>query len=133
MSTTVLLVDDHPMLGKGLRPLLESESDMRVIGRAGDGKEAIEQARALSPDVVVMDITMPNLNGIELTRQILNRLKEQDQGGKVEPNMAALYLFGMLNWIVMWFDPERNNPAEISESLVELFLGGYRKASVSGR
>jgi AcrR family transcriptional regulator len=69
----------------------------------------------------------------ELTRQILKRLRKQDQGARVEPNLAALYLFGMLNWIVMWFDPQRNDPTELSESLVKLFLGGYRKASVSGR
>jgi len=68
----------------------------------------------------------------ELARQILKRLGEQDRGTRVEPNLAALYLFGMLNWIVMWFDPKRNDPAELSESLVELFLGGYRKASSSG-
>ncbi len=69
----------------------------------------------------------------ELTRQILKRLRKQDRGGRVEPNLAALYLFGMLNWIVMWFDPKRNDPTELSESLVKLFLGGYRKASASGR
>ena len=63
----------------------------------------------------------------ELTRQILNRLGEKDRGARVEPKLAALYLFGMLNWIVMWFDPKRNDPKELSESLVELFLGGYRK------
>ncbi len=68
----------------------------------------------------------------ELTRQILKRLGERDKGAKVEPNLAALYLFGMLNWIVMWFDPKRNDPKELSESLVELFLNGYRKDSVSG-
>jgi AcrR family transcriptional regulator len=69
----------------------------------------------------------------KLTRQILNRLSEQDQGGRVDPNLAALYLFGMLNWIVMWFDPRRNDPAKLSESLVDLFLGGYRKVAASGR
>ena len=47
----------------------------------------------------------------------------------MEPNLATLYLFGMLNWIVMWFDAERNDPTELSESLVNLFLGGYRKAT----
>ena len=66
----------------------------------------------------------------ELTRQILIRLGEQDQGARVEANLAALYLFGMLNWIVMWFDPQRNDPVELSESLVELFLGGYRRKSM---
>lgn len=64
----------------------------------------------------------------ELTRQILKRLREQDGGARVETNLATLYLFGMLNWIVMWFDPKRNDPAEISESLVTQFLGGYRPA-----
>jgi len=68
----------------------------------------------------------------ELTRQILHRLRDQDQGARVEPNLATLYLFGMLNWIVMWFDPKRNDPSELSESLVELFLGGYRKPPESG-
>ena len=62
----------------------------------------------------------------DLTRQILMRLAEQDGGARVEPNLAALNLFGMLNWIVMWFDPRRNDPAEMSDSLVALFLGGYR-------
>ncbi|MHC4778912.1 MAG: hypothetical protein ACYTFG_10095, partial [Planctomycetota bacterium] len=63
----------------------------------------------------------------ELTRTILNRLRQQDRGARVKANLAALYLFGMLNWIVMWFDPKRNDPAELSKSLVELFLSGYRK------
>jgi AcrR family transcriptional regulator len=64
----------------------------------------------------------------ELTRQILTRQSDQDRGSRVETNLAALYLFGMLNWIVMWFDPKRNDPAEIAQSLVLFFLGGYRKA-----
>jgi AcrR family transcriptional regulator len=68
----------------------------------------------------------------ELTRQILNRLGEQDGGARVESNLAALYLFGMLNWIVMWFDPQRNDPATLSESLGKLFLGGYRSVPAPG-
>ena len=70
-AATVLLVDDHPLMRQGLRTLLESEADLTVVGEAADGEEALEQVRALSPDVVVMDITMPNLNGIEATRRIL--------------------------------------------------------------
>ncbi|MCU0727802.1 MAG: TetR/AcrR family transcriptional regulator [Planctomycetes bacterium] len=62
----------------------------------------------------------------ELTRQILVRLAEREGGAKVEPNLAALYLFGMLNWIVMWFDPKRNDPAALSDDLVDLFLNGFR-------
>jgi ATP/maltotriose-dependent transcriptional regulator MalT/ActR/RegA family two-component response regulator len=70
-ETTILLVDDHAMLRKGLRMLIEVEEGLTVVGEAGDGQTGIEQVRDLSPDVVVMDISMPNLNGIEATRQIL--------------------------------------------------------------
>jgi len=70
-TTTVLLIDDHPLMRRGLRTLLESEADIAVIGEAGDGQEAIDQVKSLTPDVAIMDITMPNLNGIEATRRIL--------------------------------------------------------------
>ena len=66
----VLLVDDHAILREGLRARLELEPDLQVVGEAEDGRAAVEQARQLHPDVVVMDISMPLLNGIEATRQI---------------------------------------------------------------
>ena len=72
MPTSILLVDDHPVFRKGIYLLLEQEPDMRVIGEAGDGQAAIDRVRDLSPDVVVMDITMPNLNGIDATRHIVS-------------------------------------------------------------
>ncbi|RLC12800.1 MAG: hypothetical protein DRI24_16900 [Deltaproteobacteria bacterium] len=72
MPTTILLVDDHPVFRKGLRILFEDEQDIKVIGEAGDGQEAIHRVRDLSPDVVVMDINMLNFNGIEATRQIVS-------------------------------------------------------------
>ncbi len=68
----VLLVDDHTLFRKGLRLLIEEEQDMSVVGEAVDGQRAIESVRELSPDIVVMDITMPNLNGIEATRNIIS-------------------------------------------------------------
>ena len=71
MKTTVLLVDDHPVLRKGLGLLLEAEEDIEVIAEAGDGQEAIKMVQEFSPDVVVMDISMPNLDGISATRQIV--------------------------------------------------------------
>ncbi|MGB5299051.1 MAG: response regulator, partial [Thiogranum sp.] len=70
-NSTILLVDDHPLMRKGLRALLEGEPGLEVAGEAGDGEEAIEQVRTLSPDIVVMDVSMPRLNGIEATRRLL--------------------------------------------------------------
>jgi len=67
----VLLADDHQILRQGLRTLLEREPDVRVVGEATDGREAVAQAAALRPDVVVMDLSMPGLNGIEATRRIV--------------------------------------------------------------
>jgi len=66
----VLLADDHAVLRDGIRALLEDEPDILVVGEAEDGRAAVDEARKLSPDVVIMDIGMPLLNGLEATRQI---------------------------------------------------------------
>ena len=66
----VLLAEDHVVVRESLTQLLECESDLSVVGQAGDGEEAVELARQLKPDVVVMDIAMPKLNGIDATRLI---------------------------------------------------------------
>ena len=76
MPTTILLADDHPVFLKGLSQLLEEEQDFKVVGEAGDGKEAIALVGKLSPDVVVMDINLPNFNGIDATRQIVSDFPE---------------------------------------------------------
>ena len=66
----VMLVDDHSVVRAGLRLLLESEGDIAVVGEATDGMEAVSKAKEIVPDVIVMDITMPKLNGLEAARQI---------------------------------------------------------------
>jgi len=66
----VLLVDDHTVLRDGLRFLLEAEEDIQVIGTAANGQEAVDQASVRCPDVVMMDISMPVMNGIEATKRI---------------------------------------------------------------
>ncbi|WP_415088462.1 response regulator [Micropruina sp.] len=73
---TVLIADDHPIYRDGLASLLEPLPDIEVVGRAADGIEAVEQARESRPDVVIMDLQMPRLNGIEATRQVLAELPE---------------------------------------------------------
>ncbi len=70
MSIKVLLVDDHAIIREGLRSLLKKQHEMEVIADTDDGRKAIELVRELLPNIVIMDITMPGLNGIEATRQI---------------------------------------------------------------
>jgi DNA-binding NarL/FixJ family response regulator len=68
---TVLLVDDHSLVRRGFRRMLEDESDMEVVGEAGNGEDSITMAKELRPQVVVMDCALPGMNGLQATRQII--------------------------------------------------------------
>jgi NarL family two-component system response regulator LiaR len=72
----VLVVDDHAIVRKGICALLTTESDIAVVGEAGDGQEAVAKAQALRPDIILMDLVMPKMDGIEATRQITTGLPE---------------------------------------------------------
>ncbi len=76
---TVLIVDDHSVVRQGLRTFLDLHDDIQVVGEASGGAEAIELAERLAPDIVLMDLVMPGINGIEATRQI----RARDPGTKV--------------------------------------------------
>ena len=72
MKLRVLLADDHPIVRQSLSRFLQTQDDFEVVGEAQDGCQAVDLANLLQPDVIIMDISMPNLNGIEATRQILS-------------------------------------------------------------
>ena len=94
MTTRVLLVDDQPLLRTGFRMILSAESDLTVVGEAGDGASAVELARRLKPDVVLMDIRMPGMDGIQATRALA--------GPGVEDPIKVLMLttFGLDEYVV---------------------------------
>lgn len=74
MTMKIILADDHRIIREGLRALLDKEPDMEVVAEAEDGRATVRLSREFTPDVVIMDITMPGLNGIEATRQIVSEL-----------------------------------------------------------
>ncbi|HEY7533612.1 MAG TPA: response regulator transcription factor, partial [Nitrospiraceae bacterium] len=78
----VLLADDHPMLRKGLRSVLDQYTDIEVVGEAADGEQAVTLARSLRPEIIVMDVSMPKLDGVKATTQILEE----------QPNIAVIGL-----------------------------------------
>ena len=94
MSTRILLVDDQPLLRTGFRMILSAEPDFAVVGEAGDGASAVEIARRLKPDVVLMDIRMPGMDGIQATRALAGP-------GVVEPlKVLILTTFGLDEYVV---------------------------------
>jgi DNA-binding NarL/FixJ family response regulator/class 3 adenylate cyclase len=88
----VLIVDDQALVRTGFRMILEAEPDLEVVGEASDGSEAIAQARALAPDVVLMDVRMPEIDGIEATRQLL-------QSGNATAKVVMLTTFDMDEYV----------------------------------
>src|SRR5215467_8288846 len=72
----ILLADDHTVMRNGLRLLLERQPNLKVVGEASDGRQAVDLAAQHAPEVVIMDVAMPQLNGVEATRQIVNRNPE---------------------------------------------------------
>ena len=119
---TVLLVEDHTIVRKGLRALLDGESDVAVIAEAEDGREAVRLTQQRRPDVIVMDISMPGLNGLEATRQITTQFPD----AKVliltrhadESYVLAILQAGAVGYIV-----KKAAPTELTAAIRAVYRG----------
>lgn len=118
----VLLAEDHTIVRKGIYSLLADASNIEVVGEAEDGREAIEKVEKLMPDVVLMDITMPNLNGLEATRQI----KKQHP----EVNVLILtmytneeYIFQVLHAGASGYLVKQSAPSELLSAIEAVYRG----------
>lgn len=120
---TLLLVDDHEIFRAGLRMLLQAQPDMQIVGEADTGRAAIAKAKELAPDVVLMDISLPDLDGFEATRQIKRAL----------PNAAILaltmhesdeYFFKMLDAGASGYVPKKAAPTDLVSAIRVVHEGG---------
>jgi two-component system response regulator NreC len=92
----ILLADDHQIMREGLKSLLEKQAELTVVGEADDGFTTVKRARELEPDVVIMDVAMPNLNGLEATRKIISELEQNIKVIALSMHSDKRFVQGML-------------------------------------
>ena len=118
----ILIVDDHPLIREGLRAILETQPDMELVGEARDGNEAIARARALKPDVILMDLVLPLMDGVEATRQIIGN----------DPLVRVLILsnyldddkvFGVLKAGAKGYLIKETNPQDLRQAVRAVYQG----------
>jgi DNA-binding NarL/FixJ family response regulator len=118
----VLLAEDHTIVRKGLRALLDDETDIEVVGEAEDGRETVRQVERVCPDVVLMDITMPLLNGVEATRQIKSQHPEVQVLGLTRHENEE-YIYQLLRAGASGYVVKQAAPAELVEAIRAVFEG----------
>jgi len=118
----LLLVDDHEVVRTGLRMLLESQSDLKIVAEASSGQQALELAKQLTPDIIIMDITLPDISGIEATRQII-------QAGLPSKIIALTihedeqFFFEMLQAGASGYVPKRAAPSDLLSAIHSVHNG----------
>jgi DNA-binding NarL/FixJ family response regulator len=132
--TSVLLVDDDELTRTGFRLIIESDRNLTVVGEAADGQEAIHLARALGPDVVLMDIRMPGMDGLEATRRIVEEAEDGPRVLILTTFELDEYVFGALRAGASGFLLKRSSPEVLIEGIKVVAAGdGLLAPSVTRR
>ena len=118
----LLLVDDHDVVRSGLRMLLENEADLVILGEAGSGEQALELTAKLKPDVVIMDITLPDMSGIEATRRI-KQLHPKTAVVALTIHEDQQYFFEMLQVGASAYVPKRAAPNDLIAAIRAAYRG----------
>ena len=130
---SVLIVEDHTMVREGLRMMLEMESDMMAVGEARNGREAVALAVDLSPDVILMDIAMPGLNGLEATRQ-LSRMLPTSKIIILTAHCDDAYVQSAVNSGASGFLLKQDSTHDVCRAIREVHRGGiHYSSSISKR
>ncbi len=131
MSITILLVDDHQILREGLRAILETQAGLEVVGEADNGREAIREAQRLRPDVIVMDIAMPEINGIEAART-LREVGQLPRIVMLSMHAHTEYIFRALQAGADGYVVKESATAEVADAIRSVHQGRrYLSASIA--
>jgi two-component system response regulator NreC len=131
--TDIVLADDHKVVRQGLRALLEAESDFRVVGETGDGLEAVQLVERLKPDVLVLDLMMPGLSGLEVTRQV-GRLSPQTRVVVLSMHASQAYVLEALRNGAAGYVLKESSTEDLVRALREVTAGRrYLSAPLSER
>lgn len=133
MKIRVLLADDHETVREGLRLIIESQADMEVVGEAADGAAAVESARRLRPDVVVMDVSMPKISGLKATEQLKTHCP-QVKVLALTRHAEDGYLQQLLQAGAVGYVLKQSQPTELLAGIRAVAIGGtYLDPAVAGR
>jgi DNA-binding NarL/FixJ family response regulator len=119
---TLILADDHPIVRQGLRHLLEAEPEFRIVGEAGDGVEALQLCERLKPNILVMDMMMPGLNGLEVLRQV-KKISPTTRTIILSMQSADAYVVESLKIGAAGYVLKETGPGELVSAVHEVTLG----------